>query len=98
MIIQNIINEIQDIVNSCNVSTNGVVITVSNPDAFIFSWRLDNKENIASSYCAKIKNAEEAEKVIKHFFPEDTDTINNLKKVNKFSEDEDLYLHLFLKV
>lgn len=98
MHIQNIIDEIQEVVNSCSVTTNGVIISVSNPDSFLFSWRLDNQENIGSSYYSKINNVQEAEEVIKYYYSGDENIINNLRKQNNFSENDELFLHLFLKV
>ena len=93
-----IIREIQAIVNSGSVNTNCTVITALNPNSFIFSWKLSNEENLGSSYFSKIDNLEIAENVIKHFFENDKDTLISLKKHSNFSEEKDLYLHLYLNV
>ncbi len=93
-----IIKEIQNIINSCSVNTNGVVLTVTNPDSFVYSWVLSNRENIGSSYHSKINNLKVAEDVIKHFFEDEVDILVNLKKYSQFTDKEDLYLHLYLNV
>lgn len=93
-----IIKEIQNLVDSCSVNTNGVVLTVTKPDSFVYSWRLSNKENIGSSYHCKIDNLQVAEDVIKHFFEVEVDTLANLKKHSQFTDKEDLYLHLYLNI
>jgi hypothetical protein len=75
-----------------------VVLTVTNPNSFIYSWKLSNKENIGSSYYSKIDNLQVAENVIKHFFEDEVDILANLKKYSQFTDKEDLYLHLYLNI